>query len=236
MEQKIETQEAQEPQKAQEVETRTKPILYSFRRCPYAMRARLAIASAELACELREIILSDKPAHMLTLSPKGTVPVLWLTDGQILEESLDIMYWALQQNDPENLLAYEDAENLIAENDKTFTYHLTRYKYAERYEGEDPFAHRAAGAVFLDKLNKQLDGKLWLFAETPKLVDFALLPFVRQYRIADMDWFDKQTQWAGLHVWLQNFLHSTRFAQSMQKYDLWQDGTQGIDFPPVATP
>ena len=228
MEQKTATQKIE----TQTMQARTKPVLYSFRRCPYAMRARLTIASAELVCELREIILSDKPAHMLTLSPKGTVPVLWLTDGQVLEESLDIMNWALQQNDPENLLNYEDTDNLIAENDKTFTYHLTRYKYAERYEGEDPLAHRAVCATFLDRLNKQLDGKLWLFADTPKLVDFALLPFIRQYRIADMDWFDQQTQWAGVHVWLQNFLHSKRFAQSMQKYDLWHDGIDGIDFPP----
>lgn len=212
------------------------PILYSFRRCPYAMRARMAIASSKIQCELREIILRNKPAHMMVLSPKGTVPVLWLTNGKVLDESLDVMQWVLGQNDPENLTAYEIGEREIAAelielNDGPFKHNLDRYKYANRYENADAMEHRAGCSAFLDRLNLVLDGKPWLFGDKPKLVDLALLPFMRQFRIADPDWFDDQSQWGYVQSWVHTFLQSSRLSAIMEKYPLWQDGDQPIYFP-----
>ena len=215
------------------------PIFYSFRRCPYAMRARLALASAGLQVELREIILRDKPAHMLHLSPKGTVPVLWLTNGQVIDESLDVMQWALEISDPEGLLdmpadTSARAQKLIADNDGPFKHHLDRYKYANRYEDADTLEHRQACGAYIEKLDRQLDNKAWLFGASPKFADFAILPFIRQFRIADSAWFDGQTQWSNVQNWLQNFLQSQRLADAMVKYDLWADGAAPIYFPPSA--
>ncbi|MGC6472528.1 MAG: glutathione S-transferase [Parvibaculales bacterium] len=212
------------------------PILYSFRRCPYAMRARMAIASSKIQCELREIILRNKPAHMLALSPKGTVPVLWLTNGKVIDESLDVMQWALGQNDPEGLTAYdvgehETAAQLIELNDGPFKHNLDRYKYASRYENADALEHRAACNAFLERLNLVLDGKSWLFGDKPKLVDLALLPFLRQFRIADPEWFDAQTQWPHVQAWVQAFLQSNRLSVVMEKNQLWRDGDDPVHFP-----
>ncbi|MGC6511163.1 MAG: glutathione S-transferase [Parvibaculales bacterium] len=212
------------------------PILYSFRRCPYAMRARMALASSGIECELREIILRNKPAHMLVLSPKGTVPVLWLTNGRVLDESLEVMQWALGQNDPEALTAYaagehESAAELIELNDGPFKHNLDRYKYASRYENADALEHRTACSAFVERLNGVLDGRPWLFGDKPKLVDLALLPFLRQFRIADPDWFDDQTQWPHVQAWVQAFLQSNRLAKVMRKYPIWQDGDVPVTFP-----
>lgn len=212
------------------------PLLYSFRRCPYAMRARLALQSAGQVCVMREILLRDKPNHMLALSPKGTVPVLWLGDGTVIDESLDVMHWALSQNDPEGWLSFTAetqvlSDKLIEENDGPFKHHLDRYKYANRYEKEDKSDHRQACLETLQELNRQIGNQDWLFGASPRLTDFALLPFIRQCRIADPEWFDSQSQIANVHRWLRAFLESQRFELVMTKYDVWQEGTPVVHFP-----
>lgn len=212
-----------------------RPILYSFRRCPYAMRARLAIASSGIQCELREIVLRDKSPEFVALSPKATVPVLRDTNGIVLEESLDVMYWALQTHDPENLLT-EDSDRLdamqglIAYSDGPFKHNLDRYKYADRFDGADPEEERARGATFLLELDERLAKSEWLFGDAPSLADMAILPFVRQFAFVDRDWFDRQS-WPNLLGWLDRFLASDRFLSVMQKYSKWEPGDPVTVFP-----
>ncbi len=199
------------------------PILYSFRRCPYAMRARMALHAAGIDLEHREILLKDKPGSMLRYSPKGTVPVLVLPDGTVVEESLDVMRWALAQNDPEDWLAPGAAMfDLVAENDGPFKHHLDRYKYDTRYEGADAEMHRAAGLAFLEKLDKRLEGQAQLFGSAVSLADIAIFPFVRQFANADRDWFD-DLDLPHLQAWLAGHLASRLFADIMIKHALWQD-------------
>jgi glutathione S-transferase len=166
------------------------PILYSFRRCPYAMRARMAMAMAisGVAFDLREIKLSAKPQAVLEASPKGTVPVLILPDGTVIDESLDIMRWALMQHDPEDWLARDDAA-LVAANDGGFKHALDRYKYPERYDG-DALIHRACGLAFLVTLDHRLSSERQLGGPTRGLTDAAIMPFVRQFAGVDRSWFD----------------------------------------------
>lgn len=208
------------------------PVLYSFRRCPYAMRARLALAVSGVTCELREVVLRNKPEAMLAASPKGTVPVLVLSDGRVLEESLDIMIWALGLHDPEGWLAPDRAQmqKLIDLNDGPFKYHLDRYKYPNRYEGEPPADHRALGEDILKRLNTALKEQGHLLGRKPCLADFAILPFIRQFANTDRDWFDR-LPYPALHQWLANFLESSLFQGIMKKYTPWEKGTQGILFP-----
>ena len=166
------------------------PILYSFRRCPYAMRARLALAASGLACELREVVLRDKPTDLLEASPKGTVPVLVLPNGDVIDQSLDIMRWALRQHDPEQWLRPERdtpsaMEALIAQCDDEFKADLDRYKYPDRYPGADPLAHRQAGAAFLASLETRLSATACLFGSQASLADMAIAPFVRQFAHTD---------------------------------------------------
>lgn len=206
-----------------------KPLLYSFRRCPYAMRARMAIAASGQAVRLREIVLRDKPAHMLELSPKGTVPVLELPDGTVLDESLDVMEWALAASDPQGWLAHKDAA-LIALFDGDFKHHLDRYKYATRYEDADEATHRAACLEIL----KQLEEKLcdaWLAGDAPGYTDIAILPFIRQFRIADMAWFDDDMALPRVQAYVMRFLDWPGFTAVMQKYDLWLDSEAEHAFP-----
>ena len=208
----------------------TLPILYSFRRCPYAMRARLAIASSGLACELREVTLRNKPAELLAASPKGTVPVLVLPDGLVIDESLDVMRWALQQHDPEGWLqapqgTLQNMLALIAENDSAFKQHLDRYKYPNRYpqeSGGDGTAfsekHRAAGGEWLTTLEAMLastPGGTWLFGHQPSLADMATLPFVRQFAHTDAAWFAVQ-QLPAVQAWLLRFETSVLYARMME--------------------
>jgi len=172
---------------------------------------------------------------MLDISPKGTVPVLVDLDGSVLEESLDIMLWALGKNDPEAWLKPEQGsmatmQALIAECDGFFKYHLDRYKYAQRYENTDARQHRAAGSRFLEKLNQQLNQTPYLFGERVSLADRAIAPFVRQFANADRAWFDQQP-WSDLQDWLTNFLNSGIFHQIMEKYPQWQSDTVGPLFP-----
>lgn len=211
------------------------PILYSFRRCPYAMRGRLAIVSAGFNVELREILLRDKAPEFTAASPKATVPVLVLPDGAIIEESLDVMLHVLDQSDPEGLLTpteetLADMQALIAENDGPFKRALDRYKYANRYEGADPLAERTAAASFLFTLNKRLRANNgFLFGARLSLADFAILPFVRQFANVDRPWFDSQ-DWPDLRKALEDFTVSGRFASIMLKYAMWQSGDEIIWF------
>ena len=202
------------------------PILYSFRRCPYAMRARLALQAAGQAVEHREIALKNKPAEMLRASPKGTVPVLVLADGTVLDESLDIMRWALGRSDPQGWLGgdgadREDAWALIAHNDGEFKFHLDRYKYPHRYGLADGVAHRELARGFLEILQDRLAVHSFLAGARFGLADSAIAPFVRQFAHTDPDWFSAQA-WRYLAQWLQDFEASAAFAQVMEKHPLWQ--------------
>ena len=203
------------------------PILYSFRRCPYAMRARLALASAQIPVEHREILLRDKPAAMLAASPKGTVPVL-ITDAQTIDESYDIMLWALRRNDPEGWLNVpQSAHDLITEADGPFKTSLDAYKYASRAETPDPENHRTDASQFLMTLNAMLDDQRFLYGPTPRLPDMAIAPFIRQFAHVDLDWFNAQA-WPNLAQWLNDFKASERFVSVMVKYPVWNPDTAQI--------
>ena len=209
------------------------PVLYSFRRCPFAMRARMAIAVSGQKVRLREILLKDKPADMLAVSGKGTVPVLVLDDGRVIDESLDVMDWALGAADPEDWRGPDGAAQraLIADCDGPFKGHLDRYKYATRYDDADPLAHRAAGTAFLEDLDARIERHGGhLFREGRALADIAIFPFVRQFRIADPDWFDDAAP-DGLKGWLRGLMDSALFTSVMSKYALWQSGETGVMFP-----
>ncbi|MGY2410582.1 glutathione S-transferase [Pseudomonas pergaminensis] len=193
-------------------------LLYSFRRCPYAMRARLALRYAGVPVRIVEVSLKAKPAEMLALSPKGTVPVLSV-EGEVIDESLAIMQWALARHDPDDWLLQGDPAvlALIAENDQGFKYHLDRYKYAERYP-QFPMEHyRAEGETFLQKLEGLLADRAYLLADHPSLADMALAPFVRQFAHVDRDWF-ASAPYPGLQRWLDAFLQSPLFIGVMAKH------------------
>jgi len=199
------------------------PILYSFRRCPYAMRARLAVASAGITAELREILLRDKAPELIEASSKATVPVL--VGDAVIDESLDIMLWALGENDPEGWLDMPaEGHALIAKSDSHFKPALDAYKY-KRSD-----ADRATAATFLHGLDQMLDGQPYLFGQTATLADMAILTFVRQFAFVDKPWFDAQP-WPHLSAWLENFIASSRFADIMQKYPKWQAGDPVTVFP-----
>jgi glutathione S-transferase len=210
------------------------PVLYSFRRCPYAIRARLAIAASGLEVELREVVLKNKPAELLAASPKGSVPVLVLPSGEVIAESLDVMLWALNQHDPEHWLDPQGSESSVADmlalitaNDGPFKHSLDRYKYPHRFIAEHQaseaarFAqrHRGVGAAWLCTLEPQL-GNRHLFGKQASLADMALLPFVRQFAHTDAAWFAAQP-WPHLQAWLAAFEVSRLFASVMGKHQAW---------------
>ncbi|GAB5448402.1 glutathione S-transferase [Gymnodinialimonas sp.] len=205
------------------------PILWSFRRCPYAMRARGAILSARLTVELREIVLRDKPQAFLQTSPSATVPALRLPD-RVLDESLDIMVWALRQNDSNGLLDMPgDGWHLIETNDGPFKAALDHTKYAVRYPDLDPVAERAAATEFLLALNTRLENHGALCGDRPTLADHAIWPFVRQFANTDRTWFLAQP-WPALILWLQGFTEGPLFENIMQKYTPWLDGEAPVLF------
>lgn len=193
------------------------PVLYSFRRCPYAMRARLALAAAGQAVELREVALKAKAPELLEASAKGTVPVLVQADGAVLEESLEIMRWALEQADPLGWLQADGAATaaLIAQNDGPFKRHLDRFKYPDRYGEVDPMEHRAAALAILREWEQRLAVGGWLLGAQATLADWALLPFVRQFRRADPDGFAAEPGLEGLKDWLARFERSELLARVM---------------------
>lgn len=200
-------------------------ILYSFRRCPYAMRARMALAASGVDVRVREITLRNKPPEMLAASPKGTVPVLVLTDGSVIDESLDIMHWALAQNDPENWLSADSDETarLIAQNDGPFKRALDRYKYPERFS-ESEGAARAEGMDILAGLSFRLEANGGqLSGPAPTLADFAIFPFVRQFAATDALFWAANAP-AALQRWLSDHVAAPRFAAIMAKLPRWQAG------------
>jgi len=228
------------PQRQQKIKAllpQDAPILYSFRRCPYAMRARLALLVSGVRCEMREITLSHKPSNMLDASPKGTVPVLVLKD-RVLDQSLDIMQWALQQNDPEGWSTSgetldEQARALVRICDDVFKTHLDRYKYPNRYDLPDGLADRQAGSSYLYQLNTQLKESTFLMGAKWSWVDAAIAPFVRQFARTDRIWFDAQA-WPSLQNWLTQFENSENFSTVMHRYKIWYEGAKPVAFPPIS--
>ncbi|WP_201624557.1 glutathione S-transferase [Psychrobacter immobilis] len=213
--------------------TSSYPCLYSFRRCPYAMRARLGILFAELQVELREITLKNKPPQMLAISPKGTVPVLQLLDGTVIEESREIMIWALAQQDPQGLLhdaALHEANVLIDKNDNEFKYWLDRYKYADRHLEMTQTEYRQKGEVFLQLLEELLTKNSYLLGMGITLADIGIMPFVRQFAHVNRDVF-YNLPYPNLQRWLQDWLQHPLFLQAMTKFEPWQDGDEVVVFP-----
>jgi glutathione S-transferase len=210
------------------------PVLYSFRRCPFAIRARLAIHASRQTVELREVILRNKPEAMLLASPKGTVPILLLSEGRVVDESLDIMTWSLKQADPEGWLPERQDDQLrfdelLARNDGSFKMALDRYKYPNRFEGADPHQARDDGARFIRDLDACLQNGQFLLGQRFSLADAAILPFIRQYAHVDRDWFYHQS-WKAVIAWLDAFKESERFLSVMIKIPVWQQGTKGAAF------
>jgi len=202
----------------------TEHILYSFRRCPYAIRARMALAYTNIHCELRELMLKDKPADMLKHSAKGTVPVLITDTGQVIDESLDVMLWALAQHDPDDWLHKQSKSlELIYTNDQIFKPLLDRYKYADRHPELNESEHRALTLPYVESLNKSLKDHQFLTGKQVALADIALFPFIRQYALVNKEWFDLLTL-THLQQWLDYFLNSPLFNQVMKKYQLYNQG------------
>ena len=207
--------------------------LYSFRRCPYAMRARLGLLFADLQVELREIVMKNKPDQMLAISPKGTVPVVQLLDGTVVEESREIMVWALRQQDPQGLLnatVLGRANALIDQNDNDFKHWLDRYKYADRHLEMTQSEYRQRGEAFLQVLEELLTKNPYLLGDTPSIADIGIVPFVRQFAHVDRDVFDS-LPYPNLHLWLQHWLEHSFFLQAMTKFRPWQEEDGVVVFP-----
>ena len=199
------------------------PILYSFRRCPYAIRARMALFYAGIEVELREVLLRDKPMDMLRVSQKGTVPVLVLPDGNVLDESCVIMHWALDQSDPDQwYFSAKSAEldEIIQNNDSLFKESLDRYKYSDRYPEHTIKYYRAQAEIFLTSLEQKLTATQYLLGPKISLADVAIFPFVRQFSLVDKVWFDA-SPYPKLRRWLAYFLSVEFFLAVMQKHPVW---------------
>ena len=211
------------------------PILYSLRRCPYAMRGRMGIALSKQQVLLREIVTKDKPSELLASSPKGTVPVLVLPDGQIIEQSLDVMNWALQQNDPQDLLRSsnptlsQQVHQLIKVNDGEFIGHLEKYRASVRYRNIDTDQRRQACEGFISNLEALLTDQAYFFGETPSLADFAVMPFVSQFVRVEKKWF-VQSEYQNVGRWLRAHLESKLYTQVMKQYPLWNETKQDCLF------
>ncbi|MDX2348884.1 MAG: glutathione S-transferase [Porticoccus sp.] len=209
------------------------PILYSFRRCPYAIRARMALAYAGVQVELREILLREKPPQMLAASTKGTVPVLVLPDGSVLDESYDVMRWVLGISDPDRWWETgpaSEADVLIEQNDISFKVHLDHYKYADRHPQHTMEYYRTQAEGFLQILEAQLTTARFLLGEKISVADVSIFPFIRQFAFVDKSWFD-QAPYPKLQNWLAYFLNSALFLSVMEKYPVWQEGAAIQLFP-----
>lgn len=210
-----------------------RPVLYSFRRCPFAMRARLAIDIAGVQCELREVVLASKPAAMIAASPKGTVPILIDPQAGVINQSLAIMLHVLTRSECAPYLPHPDpghVTNLWVQTcDGEFKHHLDRYKYASRYRCA-PVEHRAQAANFVGTLDRHLRVYAHLAGDRQGWGDLAIAPFLRQFRLADAQWFDSQ-DWPGVHAWLHAFTRDDRFVRIMQKFSPWHEGAAVVLFP-----
>ena len=212
------------------------PILYSFKRCPYAMRARMALKLANIKSEIREVRLNNKPKHMIEVSPKGTVPILIL-ENEVIDESNDIINWVLNKNNIfKNKLDHNQktlTENLIQTFDSKFKYHLDRYKYSSRYENVDIKLHRSECLKILVKLEKYIScGKdKWIFGNNINKLDICVLPFIRQFKIADPKWFNQREKIKKVRNVLNNFIDSNLFKQIMHGYRVWNEDDDPVYFP-----
>ena len=218
--------------------TSSLPVLYSFRRCPYAMRARLGLLFADRHVVLREIVLKNKPTQLLAISPKGTVPVLQLSDGTVIEESREIMIWALEQNDPQTLLDVEILEKataLIDKNDTEFKHWLDRYKYADRHLEMTQTEYRQKGEEFLQILEALLVKNTYLLGGRASIADIGIMPFVRQFAHVDRDIF-YSLPYPNVQQWLQYWLEQPLFVTAMTKYQTWQEEDDPVIFPLIANP
>ena len=211
------------------------PILYSFRRCPYAMRARIALHYSGINCELREVALRDKPDTLLAASPKGTVPVLLLSDGSVIDESMDLIHYAVAENDPENISdvsaeAKFEIDNAILKNDKEFAVLLRKYKYFEKYPEETQEAYKQQiESSFLEKYEQMLGKNKFLFGKK-SIADFAILPFIRQFAFVDEEWF-LASKYKNIIAWLNEFIESDIFEEIiLAKHDPWKEGDKPIYF------
>ena len=209
-----------------------KPILYSFRRCPYAMRARLSLLRAGITCEMREVVLRDRPTHMLEISPKGTVPVLLLPNGEVLEESLDIMNWASEKIESAgwSKTLIQNSQSLVDELDNDFKYNLDRYKYPNRYEDVDHIFHRDANLEFLQQIDQLLSENQFLSGKERGYLDCAIFPFVRQFANHDRNWFDS-LDLENMRNWLESCLESEEFKTTMKKFPQWKEGDELVYWP-----
>jgi glutathione S-transferase len=200
-----------------------RPILYTFRRCPYAMRARMALIVSGMQCDVREVVLRDKPFELIAVSPKGTVPVL-ITEDQVIDESRDIMAWALARNDPDHWLAGVD-EDLITINDGAFKQALDHYKYPHRYALVDGLAYREDAALFVARIEQILANHRHLTSDRCTLTDIALFPFIRQFAATDAAWFDSQP-FAHTRRWLTTLESSPLFTAAMVRFPKWRSGDE----------
>lgn len=216
-------------------DTSTLPILYSLRNCPYAMRARLAIFKTKQPVLLRDLVLSNKPKEMLAASPKGTVPVVVLANNTVIEESVDIMLWALQEADPDDLLHCQDESVLSAmlllinEFDKDFKACLEAYKCAKRYQEDNISQCRAACEYYIKQLEQRLTEHAFLMSDKESLADIALIPFIRQFARIERQWY-LQSPYPMVRQWLNSYLQSALFTKVMAKHPLWVDEPQNIIF------
>jgi glutathione S-transferase len=221
------------PQSMNESLINTYPLLYSFRRCPYAMRARLALYCSGMEVILREVVLRDKPVELQELSPKATVPVLVTVEEQVIDESVGIMFWALRQSDPEKWLL-QDAElktamALIDQNDGQFKHWLDHYKYADRFPEHSASYYREQAEVFIAQLEQKLTCQRYLMAERISVADVAIFPFIRQFAHVDTSWFD-QAPYPNVQSWLAGLLESSWFVDVMVKYPQWNADSDVILF------
>lgn len=211
------------------------PILYSLRNCPYAMRARIAIFKSNETVLLRDLVLSNKPEEMLKASPKGTVPVVVLPNRDVIEESFDVMLWALNKSDPQNLLhkhaelLLSDMLALINEFDRDFKVSLEAYKCAKRYKENNIVECRQACEAYIQRLEILLTKHVFLMSDQESLADIALVPFIRQFARVERQWY-LQSPYPKLKQWLNGYLQSPMFTKVMAKYPLWLDNNEVILF------
>ena len=210
------------------------PVLYSFRRCPYAIRARLALRVSAVQVVLREVVLADKPESLRSYSTKATVPVLVVDDLEVIDESLDIMMWALQQHDPQGWLLTDDkliaeSKRLITTNDIEFKPWLDRYKYADRFPEYPMTYYRDQAEVFLSRLEELLARAPFLLGEASTLADMAIFPFIRQLANTDKQWFENSS-YPCLQAWLETLLQLPLFTSVMDKYPQWKAGDPDMIF------
>ena len=201
------------------------PTLYSFRRCPYAIRARMALKHAGIETELREVSLKDKPPAMLRVSSKQTVPVLVTPDGTIIDESVDIMFWALQKSDDNEWLEQKErSARLIEKNDFEFKPWLDKYKYSIGHTEHPKSYYRGKASKFLENLNHRLSNHRYLIDQQIRVADIAIFPFVRQFAFVDKVWFD-EAPYPNLKIWLDYWLKSELFNSVMRKHPIWQESS-----------